>query len=226
MNTVALAAFKYRLFVSAFLLFVAVVFSPAQASNHYTTKQLEVLAERVGKIYWIDSANDRTVSFLSAPKAGAPTFVADPYESFEIADLVGQKSRNPFYKIKLESGREGFIAPEQFLEQLNVAIVSIDPRADEKRRESEAAEEEKKRLSWIESQPWSRAVKDAAVKKQPVIGMTAGEISKVLGSPKRTVKLRGAQRQAEEHWFYPDGEVLVFRNRLLKEVRKQEKTEE
>jgi hypothetical protein len=226
MNTAALATLKYRLFASAFLVFVGIVSSPAKASNHYTAKQLEVLAERVGKTYWIDSATDRPVLFLSAPKAGAPTFAANPYESFEIADLVGQKSRNPFYKITLESGREGFIAPDQFLEHLNVAIVSIDPKADEKRRETAAAEEEKKRLSWIESQPWSRAVKDAAVKKQPVIGMTAGEISKVLGSPKRTVKVRGAQRQAEEHWFYPDGEVLIFRNRLLKEVRKQEKTED
>jgi hypothetical protein len=226
MKPVALPAFKFRGCASALLLFAGIALSPAQASNHYTAKQLEVLAERVGRTYWIDSANDRTVLFLSAPKGGAPTFAANPYESFEIMDLVGRKSRNPFYKIKLESGREGFIPPDQFLEELNVAIVSLDPKADEKRREAEAAQEEEKRLSWIESQPWSRAVKDAAVKKRPVIGMTTGEISKVLGSPRRTVTVRGAHRQAEEHWFYPDREVLVFRNGLLKELRKQEKSEE
>jgi hypothetical protein len=220
-------SFRYRVAAPA-LVFICLgmLALPIEASNHYTAKQIEVLAERVGRTYWVDSANNRPVLFLSAPKAGAPTFASNPYESFEIEDLVGANARNPFYKVKLESGREGYIQPDDFLEQLNVGIVSVDPKADEKRRATAAAEEENKRLVWIEAQPWSRAVKDAAVKKRPVLGMTAGEISKVLGTPRRSVKVHGAQRFNEEHWFYPDGEVLVFRNGLLREVKKQEKAEQ
>jgi hypothetical protein len=219
-------ALKCWLRASALLVLFWIAFPTADASNHYTAKQLEFLSERVGKTYWIDSANNRTLSFLTAPAAAAPAFNANPYESFEITELVGRKSRNPFYKIKLESGREGFIQPDQFLEQLNVTIVSIDPQADEKRRDTAAADEEKKRLTWIQAQPWSQAVKEAAVKKRPVLGMTAAEITKVLGNPTRISKVRGTQRLTEEHWFYPAGDVLVFQNGLLKEVRKREKSEE
>jgi hypothetical protein len=219
-------AFKSVLTASALTVLLCASPSSAQASHHYTPKQLEVLAQRVGKTYWVNNANSRATAFLTAPAANAPTFNPDPFESFEITELVGQKSKNPFYKIKLESGKEGFIRPEQFLEELNVTIVSIDPQADNKLRDAAAAEEEEKRVNWIQSQPWSAAVKQAAINKQAVPGMNVAEAKRVLGPPGRTYKVRGAkQRLGEEHWFYSNGDVLIFQNGLLQQVRKNEKPE-
>jgi hypothetical protein len=199
---------------------------PAHASNHYTQKQLNVLAERIGKIYWVDSDAAGTLVFLSAPDSGAPSFKPGPFESFEIVELVGQKSRNPFYKVKTESGKTGFIRPDHFLEQLNLTIVAIDPRADEKQRAAVTEEEEQKRIAWIQKQPWSQAVKDAAVKRRAVPGMTAAETKRVRGDPTRIFRVRGPQRSSEEHWFYPDGDVLVFQNGLLYQLRKNEKEQQ
>jgi hypothetical protein len=212
--------------VTASALTVSLCASPssARASHHYTPKQLEVLAQRVGKTYWVNNADSPATVFLTAPAANAPTFKANPFESFEIKELVGQRSRDPFYKIRLESGKEGFIRPEQFLEELNVTIVSIDPQADHKLRDAAAAEEEEKRVRWIQAQPWSAAVKQAAISKQAVPGMNAAETKQVLGPPTRVYKVRGAQqRVGEEHWFYPSGDVLIFQNGLLQQVRKNEK---
>jgi hypothetical protein len=158
---------------------------------------------------------------LSAPRASAASFEAPPDQAFEITELVGQKTHDVFYKIKFASGKEGFIRPDNFLEELNVTIVSVDPKADEKRKAAAAAEEEKKRNEWIQSQPWSQAVKNAAMKKQVLSGMSTGEIRKILGNPIRISKIKGPQTISEEQWFYPDGNVLVFHNGLLNRVEQK-----
>jgi hypothetical protein len=155
---------------------------------------------------------------LSAPRANAPSFAAPPDEAFEITELVGQKTDDPFYKIKFASGKEGFIRPDSFLEELNVTILTVDPKADEKRKAAAAAEEERKKAAWIQSQPWSQAVKNAAMKKQVLSGMSTGEVKRILGSPARINKIKGPQNISEEQWFYADGNVLVFQNGLLNRV--------
>ena len=223
MNSRSLILFRFRATFSFLLLSSLAIPSVVRSSNHYTQKQLDVLAERVGKMYWIDNQNDRTVAFLSAPAVKAATFNPQPYESFEILELVGQKSRNPFYKIKLESGREGYIRPDQFLEELNLTIVSVDPKADEKQRAAMAEEDEQKRIAWIAKQPWSQAVKDAAINRQAVPGLNAAETKQVRGNPARVYTVRGPHRHSEEHWFYPNGDVLVFQNGLLYQLRRSEK---
>ncbi|HEY7217072.1 MAG TPA: hypothetical protein VH985_01670 [Candidatus Binatia bacterium] len=192
------------------------------ASDHYTDKQLDALASRVGKIYWINvnSQNPKPPTFLSTPAANAPTFSVGGNESFEITDLAGRANKDPYYKVKFESGKVGYIRPDVFLEEFNVTILSIDPKADEKKHLEEQAGEEQKRVEWIKAQPWSPAVKEAAIKKQPTPGLNAAEVKRVLGTPRRVTRLRGLAKVSEEHWFYADGSVLIFNNGLLSRVEK------
>ena len=216
----SLGARKFFAAAITILLACASYFS-GQAYGQYTPRQLEALSERVGKTYWAALADKRKLSVLSAPKANASSFAAPPDEAFEITELVGQKSHDVFYKVKFASGKEGFIHPDSFLEELNVTIWTVDPKADEKRKAAAAAEEDKKRAEWIQSQPWSQAVKNAAMKKQVLSGMSTGEVKKIIGGPTRINKIKGPQNISEEQWFYADGNVLVFQNGLLSRVERK-----
>ena len=199
--------------------------TPAAASNHYTEKQIDALETRVGKVFWILPIDERVPSFLTSPAADAPAFPAAANESFEITSLVGRKAKNPYYKVRFESGKEGYIHAQAFLEEFNGTIVTVDPLADEKTVLAEKNEQEKARLDWIQRQPWSAEVKESAINRQGVTGMTAGEAKKVLGDPRRVTRLRGTQHVSEEHWFYPDGTVLVFRNGALNRIDRTKKLE-
>lgn len=193
---------------------------PAWPSNHYTAKQMEALASRVGQIYWSQPVDGKGPSFGAAPAANAKLIRVDAVESFQITELVGQAAKNPYYKIKRENGQEGYISPEQFLEALNLTIVTTDPAAEDKRKAAETAETDKKRIAWIQAQPWSPAIKDAAIKKQPIPGLNTTEIKNVLGPPTRVIKVRGPSKVAEEHWLYPDGSLLIFQSGLLNRVER------
>ena len=189
----------------------------ALAASQPTEAQLEALAKRVGTIYWVAVVNDRTPAFLAAPAANAPSLSAGDNESFEIVEITRQKDREAYYKVKFESGKVGYIRPEVFVEELNLTILTTDPLASEKKKAAAAAEEEQKRVKWIRSQPWSAAVKEAAIKRIPVPGLTAAEVKNVLGNPARITK-GTALRGSEELWHYADGAVLTFHNRLLNRV--------
>jgi hypothetical protein len=194
----------------------------AIASSHYTDKQLEALAARVGKTFWINAANEKAPSFLTAPRPGATKFRPEENDSFEITELTGQKIKDPYYKVRFQSGKVGYLTPDMFHEEFNAKILSYDPLADEKKKKEEQEAEEKKRLEWIKAQPWSPAVKAAAIKKQPTPGLKTGEVRQVLGEPNRVSKTRGTTKVAEERWFYPDGTVLTFHNGLLSSTEKKE----
>ena len=196
-------------------------YSSGRASSQYTPRQLEAFEDRIGKTYWTASADNHDLTVLSTPAPNASSFRPPADEAFEITQLVGQKTPHLFYKVKFASGKEGFISPDNFLEELNVTILTADPKADEKRKAAAAAEEEKNRAEWIRSQPWSQAVKDAAIKKQVVSGMNTDEVKKVLGNPTRVSRIKGPQAISEEQWFYPDGNVLVFTNGLLSRVERK-----
>ena len=193
---------------------------PVWPSHHYTAKQMEALTGRVGQTFWSQPVDGKGPSFAAAPAANAKLFRVDVIESFQITALVGQAAKNPYYKIKRENGQEGYISPEQFVEALNLTIVTIDPAAEDKIKVTEAAEADKKRVDWIQAQPWSPAIKQAAIKKQPIPGLTTTEIRNVLGQPNRVTKLPGAIKVAEEHWTYPDGSILIFQNGLLTGVER------
>ena len=205
-----------------FLLACFASISTAFASS-YSERQLDALAERVGRTYWVASVNNRTPSFLSAVATKASSFRVEPNESFEITELVGRKTDHPYYKVKFASGKEGYISPDSFHEELNLTILSVDPQADEKKKAAAAGEDEKKRLEWIQAQPWSQAVKEAAIQRRPVPGMKTGEVNKILGKPTRVTKIQAPQRFGEEHWFYPDGSVVIFQNGLLIRIEPKEK---
>jgi hypothetical protein len=195
----------------------------AIASHHYTDKQLEALAARVGKTFWINAANEKAPSFLTAPRPGATTFRPEENDSFEITELTGKKTKDPYYKVTFQSGKVGYLTPDMFHEEFNAKILSYDPLADEKKKKEEQAAEENKRLEWIKSQPWSPAVKAAAIRKQPTAGLRTAEVRRVLGEPTRVSKTRATSKVAtEERWFYPDGTVLTFRNGLLSSSEKKE----
>ena len=190
------------------------------SSDHYTDKQLDALEARVGKIFWLNPRNEKTPAFLSAPAPSAATFRPAQNESFEITELAGRAAKDPYYKVKFESGKVGYIRPEMFFEEFNATILSADPLADEKKRAEEQSIEDKKRIDWINAQPWSLPVKEAAIKKQATPGLDAAEVKRVLGPPRRVMKVRGAIKVSEEHWFYPDGSVLIFNNGLLSRIEK------
>jgi hypothetical protein len=187
----------------------------AAASNHYTEKQLAALADRVGKTFWIQEVNGRTPIFLANPHTGTTTFRARAGDSFEIVELVGRKNKNPYYKARFASGKEGYFRPEVILEELNLTLLTVDPLADEKRKAAEQAEEEKKRVDWIRAQPWPAAAKEAALKGEPVPGMNFNEVKKIAGAPSRVTKVQPRGTTPEEHWFYPDGKQLIFHHGLL-----------
>jgi hypothetical protein len=210
-----------RLIAIALLAGSCVVPFSLLASSHYTEKQLDALATRVGKVFWIVRVGGKLPSFLSAPDAKARSFHPRENESFEITDLVGRQAKNPFYKVKFASGKEAYLGPEAFLEEFNSTIIGVDPLADERKKAAEQEAEEKKRLDWIQKQPWSEEVKQAAIKGQAVSGMTGSEVRRVLGPPSRTTKVKRPQGANEEHWFYQDGSVLVFHNRILTRVERK-----
>ncbi len=198
----------------------------APASNHYTAKQLDALEERVGGEFWINAAAGKAPLFFTAPALNAATFRPSDNESFEITELIGRANKNPYYKVKFQSGKVAYLRPETLHEEINSSIVSSDPLADEKRKAEQSAEEEKQRLAWINVQAWPPTVKEAAIKKQPMPGLTSGEVRQVMGPPRRVAKvsgltkLRGVTQVKEERWYYPDGAVLLFRNDILSQVNR------
>lgn len=196
----------------------------APASNHYTAKQLDALAERVGGEFWINAPEGKAPLFLTAPGPNAATFRPSDNESFEISELVGRANKNPYYVVKFQSGKIAYLRPETLHEEINASIVSGDPLADEKRKAEQSAEAEKQRIEWIEAQAWPPAVKAAAIKKQPMPGLNSGEIRRVMGPPRRIakasglVKPRGSTQIIEERWYYADGAVILFLNDVLSRV--------
>jgi hypothetical protein len=199
------------------LLLLSTLHTSAVASHHYTDKQIAALAERVGKTYWIRDVNGRTPAFFAAPNTASDSFQTRSGDSFQIIDLVGTKTKNPFFKALFTSGQEGYFPPELMLEELNLTLVSSDPVADERRRAEQRAEMEKQRKDWIDAQPWPTAAKEAALKGQAIPGMTHDEVRKIAGTPNRVIKVQTRGTMAEEHWIYPDKQ-LVFQQGLLARI--------
>ena len=203
--------------------FLCLVVGSAYASNRYTPMQLDALATRVGGTFWVVPVNGRLPSFRMAPSPAATPFQPKPNQSFVIVDLVGRKTNEPYYKVKFDSGKEGYLYVEDFLEQFNATILTADPLASEKKKLAEQREGDKKRIAWIQAQPWSQAVKEAAIKRQVVLGMTSSAVKKILGNPARVQRVKTPHKITEEHWFYSDGRVLVFQNRSLNRIESTQK---
>lgn len=211
----------------AFVVIVGVIFGLARyslASNHYTAKQLDALEERVGSEFWIHALAGKVPIFLTAPAPSAAAFRPADNDSFEISELVGRANKNPYYKVKFQSGRIAYLRPEEFNEEINATIVTSDPVAAEKLKSEQSAEAEKQRLEWISAQAWPPTVKEAAIKKQPPPGLNSTEVRQVMGPPRRITKSgraargRGVTQANEERWYYADGTILIFRDNILSQV--------
>ena len=89
------------------------------------------------RYFGLTRAIKKPPAFLSAPAPSAATFRPAQNESFEITELAGRAAKDPYYKVKFQSGKVGYIRPEMFFEEFNATILSADPLADEKKRAEE-----------------------------------------------------------------------------------------
>lgn len=198
----------------------------AAAPSQYTPKQLESFGLYVGKTYWVVGEDDKTPTFLSAPSSAAKSFHPAAKESFEVKEIVGGTAKIPthYYRVAFESGNEGFIPISAFMEHFNGAFAAADPDRDAKAKLAKETESEKNRRAWIDKQKWPEHVKEAARKKQPVLGMNQKEAHAVLGKPKSTIQLKSATSLmgSQEQWIYADGPVLTFTNGILTRIQPKE----
>jgi hypothetical protein len=223
----AIQAGRFRLApILAAALFAAtpllVVSGNGWTASQYTPKQIELYAQYVGKTYWVVEEAG-TPAFHAAPSSAAPSFRPRLKESFEINEIVGGTAKlpAPYYRVTFDSGKEGFIPVRSLVEQLNAAFVTVDPDRDAKAKLAKKTETEKKRQEWIQSQHWPEHVKQAAVKKQPVLGMSTKEASAVLGKPQRVVGIKNTNLLLgrQEQWTYEGGSVLTFTNGLITRIQ-------
>lgn len=209
---------------------VAAFDAPWAAVAQHTPKQLDAYAQYVGKTYWIVGDENAVPDFLSAPSPTAPSFRPRIKESFAIKEIVGGTAQVPgrFFKAMFASGKEGFLALDSFLEHFNAAIVGVDPDRDAKARVAKETEAENKRQAWIRAQRWPDHIKEAVLKRQPVLGMNTKEAKAALGSPKRVVPMKNPTLLlgAQEQWTYENGLVLTFTNGLMTRIQSLEDKKE
>lgn len=206
------------LLLSAFFCLAA-----GSASSRYTEKQLEALRKYVGKTYWAIADDGRRALFFSAPSPAATSFLPEPKESFQIAEMVEGATQRPayYYKVSFASGREGYIDVDSFLEQLNLTLLTVDPDRGQKMRSAKESEGESKRAARIRAQPWPEHIKEAVLQRKAVLGMTVKEAREALGKPTRVVKVRDASplMGQQEQWIYQSGPVLTFTNGLITRIQ-------
>lgn len=192
-----------------------------RAETRYTEKQIEQFSSYLGKTYWITADKSLQPTFFSAPSADAQTFQPALKEGFELKEIVEKHTEKPYYRVTFESGKEGFIPVTSFLQQLNGALLSIDPDRDAKAKTAKETEQEQKRRDWIRQQKWPTHVKDAALKKQPTLGMNKKEVSAVMGKPKSVVRLRSGNQLVgkQEQWIYENGPVLTFSEGIIVRIQ-------
>ena len=77
------------------LLLVSPLRGAANASHHYTDKQMDALAVRVGQTFWLYSPDGKLPAFVNAPNAAAAAFRPGDKESFVITDLAGRAKKDP-----------------------------------------------------------------------------------------------------------------------------------
>ena len=206
------------LLLSAFFCLAA-----GSASSRYTEKQLEALRKYVGKTYWAIADDGRRALFFSAPSPAATSFLPEPKESFQIAEMVEGATQRPayYYKVSFASGREGYIDVDSFLGELNLTLLTVDPDRGQKMRSAKEAEGKSKRAARIRAQPWPEHIKEAVLQRKAVLGMTVKEAREALGKPTRVVKVRDASplMGQQEQWIYQSGPVLTFTNGLITRIQ-------
>src|SRR3989304_4933960 len=218
-----LLSFQARARTLFFFLSALFCLTTGFASSRYTEKQLEALRKYVGKTYWAIADDGRRALFFSAPSPAATSFLPEPKESFQIAEMVEGATQRPayYYKVSFASGREGYIDVDSFLEQLNLTLLTVDPDRGQKMRSAKESEGESKRAARIRAQPWPEHIKKAVLQRKAVLGMTVKEAREALGKPTRVVKVRDASplMGQQEKGIYQRGPVLTFTNGLITRIQ-------
>ena len=215
---------------TCFVLAVFFCLTTGFASSRFTEKQLEALGRYVGKSYWVVAGESNKPHFLSAPSPAAPSFFPAEKESFQITEMLEGSKQRPYYyyKVTFDSGREGYIDVDSFLEEINSTFATQDPDRGQKNKSAREAQDEQKREAWIRAQPWPEHVKEAVLKKKAVLGMRMQEARQALGKPTSVVKMKNANPLLGqlEQWTYNNGPVLTFTNGLVTRIQTAgEKTE-
>ena len=200
------------------------------ASSRFTEKQLEAFEKYIGKTYWVVAEEGKKLPFLSALSPAAPSFLPVAKESFQITEMLEGSNQRPyyFYKVKFDSGREGYIDVDSFLEEINSTFATRDPDRGQKTKVAKEAQDKQKREAWIRAQPWPEHVKEAVLKRRAVLGMRIQEAREALGKPARVVKVQNTSPLLGqlEQWIYNNGPVLTFTNGLVTRIQTAgEKTE-
>ncbi|HEX9442836.1 MAG TPA: hypothetical protein VGA73_01895 [Candidatus Binatia bacterium] len=210
---------------AAGILAILPLLAPTQASaavSQYTPRQIELFSSYLGKTYWVvDAGQKQTPAFLNAASPDAPVFHPAVKESFQLKEILGRETSRPYYKAAFDSGKEGFIAVQAFLEELNGSFTAIDPERDSKAKAAKAVTDEEKRRDWIRQQKWPEHVKEAALRKEPALGMNKKEATSVMGKPKSVIplKISSAIMGKQEQWLYENGPVLTFSNGILTRIQ-------
>ncbi|HEY1372694.1 MAG TPA: hypothetical protein VGH50_09525 [Candidatus Binatia bacterium] len=210
---------------------VAILALPLCAAPHkifaeprYTEKQIEMFSSYVGKTYWVTDEKSQQPTFYTAAKTNSPTFQPAAKEGFEVKEVVEKTSDKPFYRVAFTSGKEGYIPVTAFMERINGSFTAIDPERDAKAKSAKETADEQKRRDYIRQQKWPEHVKEAAIRKEPVIGMSKKEATAVLGKPKSVVRLKSGNSGGElmgrqEQWLYDTGQTLTFNNGILVRIQ-------
>ena len=171
----------------------------------------------MGNTYWVVEGENPNPLFFSEPSYSASVFQAGPKESFEIAGVVEGADERLYYRLRFSSGKEGYISVDSFMQDLNSSLVAQDPDLQQKKKLADEEQEEVMRVTQIRAQPWPESVKQAAIKKQPTLGMNANEVRIVLGKPKRVTTLtqRSLAGANTEQWIYEHGPTLILSDGVL-----------
>ncbi|MBI1993374.1 MAG: hypothetical protein HYS67_02960, partial [Deltaproteobacteria bacterium] len=198
-----------------FLLAALLSLTTGFASSHFTERQLAALERYAGKSYWVVAWEGKLPSFSSAPSPAADFFLPQAKESFQITEIVqGSGPKAYYYKVRFDTGREGYIEVDFFLGQLNLTLLTVDPDRGQRIRAAREVEEESKREARIRAQPWPEHIKEAVLKRQAVLGMNMKEAREALGRPRSAVKLKNSNplMGEQEQWIYQGGLALTFTN--------------
>lgn len=229
--TVGLSRLFLPMITLRIIFFLAGLLYPAMAlpSSHFSAKQIEALRKYTGKTYWVVAEERSIPLFYSTPSPAAPAFRPGTKESFQLTEMIeGSRQPNYYYRVKFGSGTEGYIGVDSFLQELNAAFVTQDPDRGKKIRSAKESQAESRREARIRALPSPEYVKEAAIRRQAVLGMNTKEARIALGKPARMVKIQQASplMGPQEQWIYDSGPVLTFTNGLISRIQgAKDKTE-
>ncbi len=197
---------------------------------------------RVGKSFAVLIPSD--VPIFTAPHPKAEKFHLQEAESFVVEELVckagisrgvclsGFKKAHDnrsytgamYFKVRFESGREGYFSDKNFLPKLSLSITSEErakllgttPEEYAKNLRGskalqneivlegeEARRKEEERLQAIEYNPWSEAEKKRLRVREVWTGMDSGQLESSKGSPKM-INRSEVSGAIIERWYYDD----------------------